>query len=1105
VAAAEFPGVRLLETVTGGAVRRPWLTVGAWVLAAVVLVLSAPSLNDVGQQDQSAFLPDGAPSRYAAAVMSRAFPDDPTLNGAVLVFSRPGPLTAGDDRYLTRLPARLQTQLSADVVGVTGTGADPRLRELLRSRDGKVELVLVSLKAAPFSTQAAAAVNRLRSLAGAGAPAGLRVDITGTAAVGRDETSTITDSFATVGIISVLLVLAILLLVYRSLVAAFVPLVTIGVAFAVAVSTVALAAQAGLKVASLAATFMIVLVFGAGTDYCLFLVSRYRTALAAHEDRHTALRSTAGLIAPVVVASGATVVLGFLSQLTARFGFYRSMGPAIAIAIAVTVAAAVTLTPAILELLRHHAFWPAKTSELAAVPAARLHRWQRLAQTVGRYPRETCIGALATLTLLASGLGWLHTSTDLAGELPANAPSRVGADVVARHFAAGTIAPVSLLVSAPDGRALPTGVANSAAVDALTDALRAVPGVADVKSPTQPAGHPLYLDPHARPDRQLTSLGIDPNKVDVTPLYNALASPRGLRLTGTFATRYPALARASNNFLGRDRSAFRFVITLQGDPYADRAQQVVNQLVRITRTRLAGDAAGAVVSAAGPGPTFADIGRVATADGYRIAGMLFLIIILVLVTLLRSWLLPLLLAGTALLSYAAALGFAALAGKLLLGQASMTFYLPTFLLVILVALGADYNIFIASRIQEARDNGEPVRQAALTGLVDTGPVISSAGLILAGTFASLLVAPIPTLRIVALAVSFGVLLDTYLIRPLLVPALIVALGDVAFWPQQRQVAAAAAPHGATRPWALPSWYRPATAASWGAVVAAVALLALTATQPSHLPVIAASAATTDPSARTAARDSSAALPTTPGAVPAPGPRAQTGRPLPPGETRRPSPVLPRPQAATSPGVKTTAAPIVLGVPQPGNWSYHVTGTRKIGAAGSTQPFSEDDTTVVDILSRTGNTTHVRLRTSTRSESDEDQRDYLPNRITLTSTSRQTAGQSFSGTLDPAQLLLPWPAADGQRWSSDWTTGKVSGHTDSRVTARRRVSLAGQSRTCVEVTSTTTLTGDISGTIKQTSCWLPDLGVIVQDHTVTQASSNGVPYDTDVTSTLFSQP
>ena len=141
-------------------------------------------------------------------------------------------------------------------------------------------------------------------------------------------------------------------------------------------------ASAGVVVNGQTGGILLVLVFGAGTDYCLFLVSRYRAGLADHQDRRTALSTTSHLIAPVVVASGATVVLGFLSQLTARFGFYRSMGPAIAIAIAVTVAAAITLTPAILALLGSRAFWPAKPDTLVAMPAARLLRWQRLAGTV---------------------------------------------------------------------------------------------------------------------------------------------------------------------------------------------------------------------------------------------------------------------------------------------------------------------------------------------------------------------------------------------------------------------------------------------------------------------------------------------------------------------------------------------------------------------------------------------------------------------------------------------------------------------------------------------------------------------------------------------------
>ncbi|MHB1911246.1 MAG: MMPL family transporter, partial [Acidimicrobiales bacterium] len=737
--------------------------------------------SKVGVQNETAFLPASSPSQQADRLIHRLFPKDPTLDASILVFSRGRPLTSADHRYIAALTARIPAQVP-QVRTVQSAEAEPALASELISPDSKAELVIVSMRPAPFTSASNDAVVALRKVIRQGAPPGLEANATGAAPLAADQANGILGSFSRTALLSGLLVILALLLVYRSLVAALVPLVSIGVAYAVAQGIVAIMAQHGFKVASLAGTFMVVMIFGAGTDYCLFVVSRYRSELKGGHQPGPALRRTMTVMGAVLASSAVTVIIGFMSQLTAKFGMYKTMGPAIGVGIAVTLAAGLTLTPGLLSLLGRYAFWPSTIERVTSREEKPSHLWEAVGAKVAARPRSLAALFAGLLGLCALGMVDLHQSFDLLAQLPSSADARVGYDAISRHFPPGAAAPAYVVIDA--GAPILAGN-RLEAVDRLTDAIRKMPGVAQVRSVTQPFGEPITLANLGQLRRSGGAAGLlaQAGPGALHSLGAAINSPRGLRLTGPVLRANPGLVGQLGTFLGTDGDSTRLVVSVSSEPYSASGLNAIERLAPYTAHYLSGGPlAGARLAVGGPSTFFADMRSLSARDFRVIIAVLTAAVFVVLALLLRCLMAPFYLLATVGLSYVATMGLLSGVFDPLTGQGGVTFFVPPFLFVILVALGADYNIFIMSRVAEERAAGWSVAEAARRGLVLTGSVISSAGLILAGTFAALMLAPLPALRQMGFAVTAGVLIDTFVVRSVLVPALTISLGRWAFWP-----------------------------------------------------------------------------------------------------------------------------------------------------------------------------------------------------------------------------------------------------------------------------------------------------------------------------------
>lgn len=611
---------------------------------------------------------------------------------AVIVYRRDGGLTAAD-----------RERIAADVASIardrpTATGPPS---ELALSPDGAAAIVLVPVLAPDGEEQNIIdAVRELRERVGEGS-GGLEVAVTGGAGFSADAIEVFGDINSTLLLATASLVFVLLVLIYRSPIFWFLPLLS--VAFAeVTVRAIGYGlAEAGVIINGQTAGITLVLVFGAGTDYALLLVARYREELRRREDRHEAVAVALRRAGPAILASGLTNVCALLVLVFAEVNGTAGLGPIGAVGIAVALAAMLTVLPALLALTGRRAFWPFVPGfePDAPVPEQR-GAWRRLGDRVARRPRPVWIGTLAGLLVLAVGLVGFDTNLTSANGFRGDVESVRGQELVSASFPGGASAPTEVIVPDP------------ARAEAVAAALRESPGVDDV-------------------------------------------APAGVAEPGA-----------------------RLLVTLEPDPYSTEAFDLVPGLREAAR-----EAGGPEALVGGPTATEFDVREASARDLAVLPPIVLLVIFAIIAVLLRALVAPLLLVATVIVSFVAALGASTVIFDVIFGFPGEDASLPLFGFIFLVALGVDYNIFLMARVrEEAARHG--TREGMLRGLAVTGTVITSAGIVLAGTFSVLAVLPLVALTQVGFLVAFGVLLDTFIVRSILVPALVLDVGDRVWWPSR---------------------------------------------------------------------------------------------------------------------------------------------------------------------------------------------------------------------------------------------------------------------------------------------------------------------------------
>jgi len=486
-------------------IRFRFLFLVGWLAVAAACWLFAPSLADVGTSDETAFLPEESESREASAVLAEAFPSDSAAGQATLVFSRPGGLTDADRAYIAALPetlaaADLPDEVRGLIVGVVTAESNPELAAWLSSEDGVAEIAQVNLSVGAFEETAGTAVDAVREVLAGSMPEGLQGNVTGDAGIGTDYMDAVMSSTDRTTVVTVILVLVILLLMYRAPLAALAPLLTIGVAWVVARGVLGWLAQAGWEVTSVLDVFMVVLIFGVGTDYSIFLISRVREELA-HDEWAGATQRAVGRIGGVITASAATVVVGLSSMAIARFGFVRTIGPALAVAIVITLLAGLTLTPAYLGLFGRFLFWP--SHRRIGSRDARQGPFAGLARLITRRPVSVVAVLVMVLGIPALAMPMLRSDFNQLQELPSSSDGALGYRAVTEHFDEGQLSPTSVLIEAP-GRDL-SSPESLALLQHTQELIAALPGVGSVSSLVSPTGDGTVPDGF-RPSMQLAAM-----------------------------------------------------------------------------------------------------------------------------------------------------------------------------------------------------------------------------------------------------------------------------------------------------------------------------------------------------------------------------------------------------------------------------------------------------------------------------------------------------------------------------------------------------------------------------------------------------------------------
>jgi putative drug exporter of the RND superfamily len=685
-------------------------------------------LSDMQRNDSTAYLPEGAEATAALAA-SRRFTATETTT-AVVVYVRPAGITEAD-----RVDILLDTFTLADAFDTRL--ASPPIGPVV-SADGKAAQVLfhfVGSDPEQLRTDVDWLRQRSESLPG------LEVHVAGPAGAVTDLIEVFGAVDGVLLLVAGAVILLILIIVYRSPILPLLVLAVAGTALGLTNGTAYLLAKANVITISGDAQGIVgVLVLGAATDYALLLASRFREELRRHEDRYGAMRVAWRAAVTPIVASAATVVVALLCLLVSDIPSTRWLGPVAAIGIVSAVVAMLVLLPAVLALCGRTAFWPfrpavASSRAESGDTAASLPAGPGDGDTAGARPADD----RGFWARLARGIGrrprlvWTFTSLALVGL--AFGMVRLEAHGVPRTES--FLAPVDsnagqelLSRHFPESQATPVViVANAGRLDDVLAAAVAVPGVTRAIA---------YVDPVEAYDRRRSGQPAPPPKV-----VDGLA-----RIEATLAA--PGDSPAARTVVRELRAAVHAV-----------------------------PAAGAKVG----GYTAANLDVQQTAQRDRrvviplVLGLIFVILALV----LRAVLASLLLTATVILSFVATLGVCGVVFRDVLGFAGADSSFPLFAFVFLVALGVDYNIFLMTRVrEEVARRGH--RMGTLNGLAVTGGVITSAGVVLAATFAALAVLPLVFLVELAFAVAFGVLLDTLVVRSLLVPALTVDIGRTTWWP-----------------------------------------------------------------------------------------------------------------------------------------------------------------------------------------------------------------------------------------------------------------------------------------------------------------------------------
>ncbi len=672
-----------------------WITLAAWLIVTMLLAVFAPSVRDyeVSKIDS---LPDDAKSVVAQVKVDQYFQDNEGIP-AILVFqARKGEVEFAE---LAKILDHVESKhIKGTQQVVPLSSLPPQAAVGFFSADKTTALIPLTFDSSLETKEMKQSIEEISKIVKESF--NLKLYVTGPAGIATDTLDLFSRAdfvliFSTIGLILILLIV-----IYRSPLLALIPLLAAVFVYEVVTQTLGLMGKAGLEMSSQTVSIMSILLFAAVIDYSLFVFSRYREELKAHESKYDAMRAAMRETGMPVFFSGGTVLAAMLVLFFARFGDYRNFAPTFATTMVIIMVASITLVPALFTLFGRKAFWP-KVPQVGDQAINQHSLWSKIGRFVAKKPGLSVTVISLLLLLAASNMFNLKYEFDTMKSFPKDMPSRQGYEILEEKFEKGDLAPTTVLLE------------SSAAITQEQQA----------------------------------------------KLQEVLS-------------KQPLVSNVRVNGITEDQKVINYSLTFKGNPYSvetiDAMEKIINKAEKTTAVN---DLDGELYFA-GETATKVDDRTVNNRDVIVIVLLETLLIFAMLIILTKSIKMPIYMMGTILISFLAALGLGMFLTNLFFDINTISDRVPLYSFVFLVALGIDYNIMLISRFQEERQT-HSVKKAVEIAVANTGGVISSAGIILAATFAVLMTQPIQLLFVFGFIVAVGILLDTFLIRGILLPGLIV--------------------------------------------------------------------------------------------------------------------------------------------------------------------------------------------------------------------------------------------------------------------------------------------------------------------------------------------
>lgn len=695
----------------------------AWILAIGVLSFIAPSAKKYATSSGEGSIHEDTPSAVAQKIVDEQFP---SKDGAValLVFHGKNAITEAERAKISEISKWLSSDdKPKNVASALPFHKLPKAtQDKMFSKDNTTILLNVALTKDLESDQIYATLDQIRNHIKQMDIGDLKLEITGPAGIAADTITLFKNAdfvlmFATIG-----LILIILIIIYRSPLLAIIPLIISGIVYEVVDRILGLAGRNDwFVVEKQALSIMMILLFAVLTDYCLFILARYKEELKKTSSKYDAMQAALTQVMEPILFSGGTVLVAMLTLFFAVFNAYHNFAPVFSVAMVFILLGGITLIPALFALIGRKAFWPF-IPKVAEKEEKLSGFWTNVGNFIKKKPSITASILLIMLILASLNVGSMKYSFNLMKSFPNDISSRQGFEILEENFPPGQLAPVTVTLKSDKEIVL-----------------------------DQP-----FLD-------KLTSLS------------NALKQIDGVNTVTPEITSALANTNLPKNFLSEEKRAIKLQLTLQDNPYDQAALNTISLLRENSNsllTKSGFDSQQYSLHYSGQTAQQLDVQSLNQKDTIVTFSLISLFILIMLAYHSRSIMIALTMIITMLLSYSATLGLGWMIFHYILGYDSISYRLPVYTFVFLIALGVDYNIMLVSRIKEEAQKYE-WKEAVPRGVALTGGVISSAGIILAATFGVLITQPLQELFLFGLTMTMGILIDTFLVRGMLLPSILI--------------------------------------------------------------------------------------------------------------------------------------------------------------------------------------------------------------------------------------------------------------------------------------------------------------------------------------------